>query len=194
MTEMFEALYKVLGQLTNISEKTKVILADFITVENYKEGEYFIKEGEKSDKVGFIYSGIFRHYYVNEKNEEITALFLMKGDFVVKLRSYFENTPSPRSIRAEQDCTILVISKEKYIQVRELVPDFELAIGKIANKVLNDINTFQRKIIMLEAEEKYIEFLKNYPGLINKVALGQVASYLGMTQSTLSRVRKKLVK
>ena len=191
---MIQQLFKVLEEQRELSGRDKRTLTENVSIKFYKDREHFVKEGEVSKKAGFVLSGVFRYYFGQEKQEETTSLFVQEDQFIVKMESFYNGQPSSRSIQAIGECEVLEMTKKGFDNVVKKMPEFQMIMGKAATKFLEEMSSFQRRIIDMEAEVKYKEFLKEYPSLENKVSLGQVASYIGITQSTLSRIRKRILK
>lgn len=158
-----------------------------------KKNEFIIKEGQYGVSLSFVKEGIFRMFALDKNgNKEVTQWIATKGMFLTDLSSLIFNAPSRWNIQALTDCEIYTISKENYLNINEHVPNWmeleKLFIAKcfvtLENRVFNQIS--------MTAEEKYIDLLDQNPDILNIVPLQYIASMLGMTPETFSRVRKKL--
>jgi CRP/FNR family transcriptional regulator, anaerobic regulatory protein len=155
-----------------------------------KKGDYFLRAGRNSDRLGFVESGLLREFVVIDE-KEVTKWISSKGYFAVDLSSFVFNQKARWNIQALTDCEVYVISNGDYRQIKELVPRWvELEKQFIARcfTVLEDrIITH----LSMSAEERYNRLLQADNGLFNMVPLQYLASMLGMTPETLSRLRKK---
>lgn len=187
MTELEKYIQTYFG----VSNDALAKICSFFTLVTLKKGDYFLKTGRQSDRLGFIQSGIVREFvFVNDR--EVTKWISTKGYFVVDLSGFFFHQPSRWYIQALSDCEIYVIDKDKYKQIGHVVPQWsELETLFIAKcfSVLED-----RLVILLSmsAEERYNQLFNFNKELFKLVPLQYLASMLGITPETLSRLRKKV--
>lgn len=155
-----------------------------------KRGDYFLKTGHYSDRLGFVQSGIIREFVFIE-DKEITKWISTKGYFVVDLSSFIFQQTARWNIQALTDCELFVIDRKEYQKIGQLIPSWiELEKFFIAKcfAVLED-RILQH--LSLSAEERYKQLFAFNKELFNQVPLQYLASMLGMTPETLSRLRKK---
>ncbi len=186
-TNLFIRRLKMYGYLSGEAEKE---LEAKIQTISKKKGSCIIKEGQLVPSFFIIEKGIIRSYYQKE-GQEITIWFGYEGHNFASIESYFNNKPSRETIQCLENC------------------EFQYITGKDLDELYqkhNDINTIGRKIIeeycvMLNernysfqsqsAEDRYKNLIKNEAEVIKRVPLGYIASYLGISPETLSRVRRK---
>lgn len=155
-----------------------------------KKGDYFLKTGRSCDKLSFIKSGLLR-IYVSTKEKEVTQWISTKGYFVTDLSSLIFDTPARWTIQALTDVELYTISKEEHNKIGKLIPQWhELEKLFIARcfTILED-RIFSH--LSMTAEERYHFFFEHNKELFNQVPLQYIASMLGMTPETFSRIRKK---
>lgn len=158
----------------------------------YKRGDYLVEVGHVVHQVDFVISGVFRFFFYDKKGNEITGLFLKENDLVTHLSSFFELTPCSGSIQAETDCETLVISRSTWELFQKEIPEWNKAIKQISDRFLLSKIDFQRSLINQDAKTAYLGFLERYPTVVQRVQLSHIASFLGITQFSLSRIRKQL--
>lgn len=165
-------------QIELIGSKGKVI--------NLKKGAYFAEAGKVLKQVGFVLDGILRICYYNKEGKEITKIFIEEEHLLYNLK----NVPSTEYIQAITDCKLLVFSNQDWEEISDTIIDWKVIIQTITNKSL--IQKLERvsPLVSQDAATRYFEFLSKYPGLANRIPLSYVASYLGITQQSLSRIRK----
>src|SRR5690554_5453448 len=154
-------------------------------IELHKD-EYFIEAGSVLKQVGFILDGILRICYYNNKGEEITKIFIEEKHLLYNLK----NVPSTEHIQAATHCKLLVFSNQDWKEISDTIIDWQNIIQKITNKLLAQKLERVSPLISQDATTRYLEFMVKYPTLVNRIPLSYIASYLGITQQSLSRIRK----
>ncbi|QOG00948.1 Crp/Fnr family transcriptional regulator [Flavobacterium sp. MDT1-60] len=171
-------------QLDLISKKAteKILLKD----------EYFSEAGKIAQEVGFTLEGIIRVCYYNNKGDEITKYFIDENNLVVDLESFNNDICSNAYVQAITDCRILVFSKKDWKELLDIIIPWEAIVNKITSRAL--ILKIERRspLVSEDATTRYLMFLKIYPNVVNRIPLSYIASYLGITQSSLSRIRKSI--
>jgi CRP-like cAMP-binding protein len=165
---------------------------DFITSKgkevHLKKDEYFAEAGKVLKQVGFILDGVLRICYYNNKGEEITKIFIEEKHLLFSLN----NVPSTEYIQAATNSKLLVFSNDDWKEIYDTVMVWESIIQKIVNKSLAQKLAKVSPLVSQDATTRYLEFLEKYPNLVNRIPLSYIASYLGITQQSLSRIRKNI--
>lgn len=158
------------------------------TVIELKKGDYFIEEGKILKQVGFVLEGIFRIYYFNQKGEEITKIFIEENHLLYNLK----NNPSKEYIQAITNCKLLVFSNRDWEEISDIIIEWKTIIQTITNRSLVQKLEKVSPLVSQDATTRYLEFIQKYPTLVNRIPLSYIASYLGITQQSLSRIRKNI--
>nr|WP_317039123.1 Crp/Fnr family transcriptional regulator [Flavobacterium sp. Root935] len=153
-----------------------------------KKDDYFVEAGKVLRHVGFIVEGILRICYYNNKGEEITKIFIEERHLLYNLK----NVPSTEYIQAATDCKLLTFSNQDWKEIADTIIDWDTIIQKITNKSLAQKLERVSPLISQDASTRYLEFMEKYPTLVNRIPLSYIASYLGMTKQSLSRIRKNI--
>jgi CRP-like cAMP-binding protein len=154
--------------------------------------EYFSEAGKIAQQFGFVLDGIIRVCYYNNKGEEITKYFIDENNLVVDLESFDNEICSNAYVQAITDCKVLVFEKKDWKELLETIVGWDAMVHKIISKALRQKVERRSPLVTEDATTRYLTFLKIYPNVINRIPLSYVASYLGMTQSSLSRIRKNI--
>ena len=149
------------------------------------KGELLLDIGETCRDWGYIQKGSFRQYYVDKEFEEVTTNLFTENSWVLHHGSFTSQKPSPHKIEAFEDSEVLSITIHDIHDLISKSPSY-LALGKILEQI--DVSMNHR----LPPDERYLQLMKDQPNLIKKFPLKYIASYLGMTSETLSRVRSKI--
>ncbi|WKY43274.1 Crp/Fnr family transcriptional regulator [Eubacteriaceae bacterium ES2] len=156
------------------------------------KGEFFIKEGDKSTEIGFVAEGLFRAYYIDLKGNDVTKYFYPEGRTLFSYVSYLTQKASTYDIQAIENSTILVAKASEVEKAMDGNYQLLLVYKKLLDEVLIMKEEHAGSFKLLDSTERYIQFLKSNPGLEERVKQHQLASYLGVTPVSLSRIRKKL--
>lgn len=153
--------------------------------------DYFSEAGKIPKQVGFIAEGVIRGCYYNKKGEEITRCFVLENSMVCDYLNFEANTPSSEYLQAVTNCSLIVFSKKDWEELSDSIVEW----GSVKNKMVQ-LCMYQKSrkgpVISQDATTRYLEFLENYPSAINRIPLSYVASYLGVTQQSLSRIRRNI--
>lgn len=172
-----------------LSDECKTRFSKHLSVATYTENTVLVKEGQYSDKLFFVASGSTRAYYLKE-GKNITDWFGFENDFICAINSYFLNIPSPHFIETIEASTVLSISRHHVNELCDTFHDFE-RLARLATT--QTMLRLQQRIVSLQfesAQQKYESLTALRPDIVQRVPLGHIASYLGMTLETLSRVRQ----
>ncbi|MEN9638820.1 MAG: hypothetical protein RLZZ262_688 [Bacteroidota bacterium] len=156
------------------------------------KGEILQHSGDTQIQAFFVKSGLLRSYYLDNKGKEHTFMFAPENWFIMDF-SPLTNIPCAQlTIDALENSEIYVIPKSLVINIHKL-PEEELK--NQIQRFINRIGTLQTRVVMLmsaTAEERYVDFLKTYPNIAQRVPQKMIAAYLGITPESLSRARKKI--
>lgn len=160
-------------------------------VELHKD-EYFAEAGKVFRQVGFITSGIIRVCYYNKKGEEITRYFVDENHLIIDKKNFDADIAASEYLQAVTDCKLIVFSKQDWREISNTIIGWDSIIDKIVTK--NHIEKLQRRspLVSQDATTRYLDFIESFPTLVNRIPLSYIASYLGITQSSLSRIRKNI--
>lgn len=171
-------------QLDLVQRKTKVV--------ELKKDDYFSEAGKIAKQVAFIIEGILRVCYYNNKGEEITRYFIDENNFAVDLNSFNNKIPSSEYVQAITDCKLVVFSADSLKELSLTIVGWDSIINKITAKALIEKVNRISPMMAEDAKSRYLTFLDKFPQLANRIPLSLLASYLGITQSSLSRIRKNI--
>lgn len=152
--------------------------------------EYLLQAGQVSRHIYFIKKGLFRCYYIQDE-EEVCAKFLKEGDIVVSANSFFLQKESTEYIQAIEDSTVWYICYDELQYIYTTFSEFNQITRQLSIKSYLLSEQRISFIRMKLAAERYTAMLKNFPELILRVPAKYMASYLSITEETLSRIRSK---
>jgi CRP-like cAMP-binding protein len=186
--------FTYLLQFDTLNAQQISLIRSLVTTRTYNEGDMFLKAGKVSNEVGFILDGVFRVCYYDQEGNEITRYFLDEGNFVADLNSYGTGIPSTEYVQAVSDCDLLIISKQSMEELSRTLVVWDRIVAKITAKALSEKVARVSAMMPQEASERYAYFLEHFPQIANRVPLQYIASYIGVTKSSLSRIRRAYAK
>jgi CRP-like cAMP-binding protein len=149
-----------------------------------------LNEGEISTHAHFIKKGCLREWF-NKDGKEITFQFFFEGQAVASIDSFLNNQPSLYTIESIEPSIIYSISKANFEKINQLFPDFKESFQKLLyQRFRNYANLFLSRI-KDSPKERYEDLIKNNPQIIKRVPQHYIASYLGITPTSLSRIRNR---
>ena len=157
-----------------------------------KKGDYFITSGQTAKEIGFLETGVVRAFYRNNEGTEYNKHFFVNPCFIGGYSSLITGTPNQINQQALTECKILTA---KYADIQSLYktcPDIERAARILAELFFVQKEQREIEIVLLDADKRYEIFQKDFPQLEQQIPQYHIASYLGITPTQLSRIRKKL--
>lgn len=187
-----DKLINYLLQFGNLNtQQIDLIRSKVVEKEIQKDG-YFQEAGKIPREIIFLTEGIMRVCYYNNKGDEITKYFFDENQFIADLNNYNQGIPATEYIQAITDCKYLSFSKETMKELSMTIIDWDNIIAKITAKAFAEKVNKISPMMTEDAKERYLSFFEKFPNLANRIPLSYLASYLGITQSSLSRIRKNI--
>jgi CRP-like cAMP-binding protein len=173
-----------------LSLETNDILMSVFKQQKHPKGKILLMPENRSDKLIFIESGLIRLYYQKD-DKDITFLFIGENSFSMPIDSIIYNQPSKYGWQVVEDCTLRTISYKEFEKLLIKIPAFESITREVLFEGLKMISDKLYALQFQTAEQRYQYMMEIYPNILLRVPLGHIASYLGITQQTLSVIRGK---
>lgn len=184
-------LKQFLDTLSPISEVTWQRVEPLFTKSTLKKGDYFIEAGQLATQFAFIQTGVIRGFYRDRQGTEYNKHFFVAPSIVGGYTSLITGKPNQISQQALTDCQLLEANYQLLTALYDTCPDLERVGRRFAERYFVEKEQKEIEIVLLDAETRYRLFQQRYPGLEQQIAQYQIASYLGITPTQLSRIRKK---
>lgn len=189
---MDNRLLKLFLNYATLSAEEIAAIDKTMRVENFKKGTILLREGQQSSDVFFVLEGIVRLYFLTDGVEK-TSDFFTEEQWVSSSNTISPDLPSKHFLECATDCKLLVGNSRKGEELYSQFPN----LGTIARKVMND--TFLAQQEKLEAhikdapQARYLKLIESNPELFQRVPQYQIASYIGVTPESLSRIRRRIL-
>lgn len=193
---MYKKLYDYINQHSNLplNSEEELLIEKAFQIKKLRKKQYFLQEGDVSKYVGFIAKGAVRQYTIDDKGVEHIVHLYIENYWATDRESSIMLTPSRYNIDAWEDTELLIITRVEMLELMEKIPALVDMI-----RVMDERNAIanQRRLsstISNTAEKRYEEFAENHPQFIQRFPQHIIASYLGITKETLSRIRKQAMR
>ena len=190
---MTEPLKNHIKAYVDISDEKLDHYCSAFSLKKLKKKDFILREGEICGFEGFVVKGCFKVSHIDHHGAEQVLYFGIENWWISDIDSFVNRIPSKLNIQAIEDSEILVISKESKEKLYMEIPEVEKLMRL---KFQQSIIALQRRIIdnlSKTSDERYLDFLREYPETANRLTNIQIAAYLGVTPEFISRIRRKIV-
>ncbi|MEN2489671.1 Crp/Fnr family transcriptional regulator [Flavobacterium sp. B11] len=186
-----EELIQIINSFEKLDSETELAIKENFVEVTFKKDEFIIEEGKVCNNIYFIKSGAVRRFCI-EDGEEVTKWIYTDNQFVTSMSSFFEQKPAFENF---QTCEKTVVYSLSYSDEQTLLeyPLFTKFHIKQLRYYLSQINEFNHLFRLMTAEKKYLFLLESFPQIIKKSKLKHIASLIGVSQETLSRIRTSII-
>lgn len=190
--EIISKIKSNIAPIVSLTDEELLLFSNYIEVKKFAKNEFFLKEGQICNYIGFVNKGVLIYYKTKDNGDEITTDFAFEGDWVTVNQSRLNNSPSLINIKAIENAELMVIGQQDlddlYIKIPKIERLGRILIEQAYLKIVRQNVDFQ----LLTATERYENLLRSYPEIFQKVQLYHIANYLGIAPKSLSRIRKEI--
>jgi len=192
----FEAFFDYIQDISGkmLSEEEKLLLTEHFKPKKLRKRQYFLQEGDVCKYIGFIVKGSARTFTVDEKGHENVLKLSLENWWLADFESFYLLTPSRFNIEALEDMEVLQTTNAQIEEYLKHIPAFS-AMANVINQNYTIANQKRMQAAFsYTAEERYEDLISNYPHFLQRFPQNMIASYLGLSPETLSRIRKNSFK
>jgi CRP-like cAMP-binding protein len=189
---MYERYFHEFTKKVLLTEEEQELIKNYLTVKKIRKRQYLLQEGDVCKFVAFVETGAMRLYRVNDDGSEHIVAFGLEGSFLTDLYSFLTNEPSTYNIDAIEDSELVLITRPASDELRKISPKYQEFIFQATSEAYIQLERRISSTISLSLEERYKELISTYPDVIQRLPQHMIASYMGLTAETLSRVRKRI--
>jgi CRP-like cAMP-binding protein len=191
---MYEIFQKYLEEKTELTPTESERIHSFAIIKKLRKRQYLLQEGDVWKYDAFITKGCVRAYTVDEKGSDHVNSFSIENWWTGDRESLMMQQPSRFNIDAIEDTELVLFTHENFELLCREIPAFNNMVNAILQRSFIAAQNRIQASLTLTAEEKYLNFISKYPGFASRIPQTMIASYLGMTPETLSRIRKQTAK
>ncbi len=187
---MMQPVFEYCNNIYPMPDKLVADINELVKVKTYKKGDILLEPGKIADYACFIVKGLVKSYYVPENDiSEVITKFLFEKSIITSIFSFYSRRPGNEYIVALEDTVVVCLHYDDMQQLLKKHPAYNYIIRVITEQYLyfSEIELYNMRKPL--AEDRYNFFIKHFPHLLQRLALKDIASYLGMSVETLSRIR-----
>ncbi len=158
----------------------------------FNKNDFFLNEGQTANKYWLVQSSFVRSYVIDTEGNDITTNFYAVGDIVIDWPSFFLRNPTRENIQVLTECVCWQLDFDTFQQLFHSIKSFREQGRTTLVGSYFALKNHSISMIADEAKDRYLRLLKEKPHIIQNISLKQIATYLGMTDTSLSRIRKEI--
>ena len=189
--EASDALKKMFLETGRFTEEQADEACRHFSLETLGKNQYFLEEGQRCSRIGFLEKGILCTFIRDRVGHEVVKYFVEAGQFFTDIESYEKDRPSRLNILALTEARVFYITRSQKRELQQKISHSDYVFKSFAAEALNRMIQSQHFLHVGTAVDQYKHFTEYYPELAQQVPLKYIASYLGITQSSLSRIRNQ---
>ncbi len=189
MYEVFFAKFNEKCPLTHVEQD---YIKQFLTPKRLRKRQYLLQEGDVCKSIAMVEKGVMRSYAVDSAGQEHITSFALEGWTIADLSSFQTAQPSVQNIDALEDCELVLLSKAAHEQLLGSMPKYETYIRLLITDAYVALQKRTLNMISLSPDERYKAFIEVYPNIAMRVPQHMIASYMGLSPETLSRIRSRI--
>lgn len=188
----FDNFHKYLSEKALVKQEDFEKLLPFFTVKKYAKAQSILAKGGMSKHIYFVEKGLLRFYTVDDNGKEYILQFAPENWWLTDRNNLCSDEPSEYFIDAFEESTVILLNHDFIEKASEISNEFRSFHEQILQKHIKQLYRRINLLISTPAKERYLEFLKTYPSITQRVPQWMIASYLGLTPEAVSRIRKEI--
>ncbi|MFK8037880.1 MAG: Crp/Fnr family transcriptional regulator [Crocinitomicaceae bacterium] len=184
----------LLNTYSDLAPEELSFILNEVTITKLDKKAFYLNAGEVQQSMGFIFKGLLRSYYIDEAGKEITVSFIKENAYASDYSAFLSSKPSKFYIQALEPCILVNLTHLSMQECYARFKNFEKYGRLVAESILVNRHNRIESFLFENAEDRYLNFVEQNEGLLNRISLTHLASYLGIERQSLTRIRKKLLK
>ncbi|CAM3650761.1 Crp/Fnr family transcriptional regulator [Sphingobacterium prati] len=191
---MYSTILNNISKYVTLDAQEELLFTGMLTFKSIPKKTIVLKAGDICDFNAYIQKGCIRIFYIDDNGYEVTLSFATQDCWVSDVSSFYERIPSLFSIETLEETDIYFLSSHAKEEICKSIPKLE---GVFYNQIIQNLSSIQKRLVKIfttTATERYEEFISVYPSILRRIPLYYIASYLGITQAFLSKIRKNFTR
>lgn len=193
LSHQFQQLRQVVDQWVTLSDAQWAAFSSLFSERKVLRGDHLLLPGNRVYELLFVTHGLLRFYYAGDDGTESNKAFIAEHTFAGPLAASMLDLPVVYGVQALEDTHLLVANYKAFVALFEEHPVFDRLGRCFAEQLLMRKELRMRSLLQQNAKERYLDFVKQHPDLIQRIPQYHIASYLGVTEVSLSRLRKSIL-
>ncbi|HEX2534627.1 MAG TPA: Crp/Fnr family transcriptional regulator [Chitinophagaceae bacterium] len=189
---MYELFFQTFNQKVSLTPEEEDLIKQYLIPKKLRKKQYFLQEGDVCKYSAFVVKGAMRAYVLDEKGDEHITAFALEGWSISDLPSFMKQEPASLNIEALEDCELVLTSKAAHDELLQRLPKYETYARITVTNAYMALQQRMTSMISLPLEERYKTFTQMHQHLFQRVPQHMIASFMGLSPETLSRVRSRI--
>lgn len=189
---MYELFFRKFNEKVTLTQTEQDMIKDYLTPKKLRKKQYLLQEGDVCKTIAFVEKGALREYSLHESGSEHIVQFALEGWTIADLYSFITGEPATYNIDALEDAELVLIGKSAHEELLQKVPKYETYTRLNITGAYLAMQKRLTSTISSTLEERYSDFTVLYPDIVQRVPQHMIASYMGFTPETLSRIRRRI--
>jgi len=189
---MYELFFQKFNERVALTTEEEEIIRTYLSPKKLRKKQYLLQEGDVCRSIAFVEKGALREYSVDENGNEQIIQFAIEGWTISDLYSFITGEPATYNIDALEDSELVLISKAAHEELLTKNARYETYIRLQVTGAYLALQKRLNSVLSLSPEERYKNLVQSYPDLVQRFPQHMIASHMGLTPETLSRIRRKI--
>jgi len=189
---MYDIYFQHLARKITLTPDERALIQRFLSVKKIRRKQYLLQEGDVCKVIAFVEKGALRSYTVDSEGREHIVQFALEGWFIADLYSFLTGEASTHNIEAIDDSELVLINQSAYKELLQQSICYQTYMLELITGAYVALQKRLTSTVSLSPEERYQDLIALYPDIVQRVPQHMIASYMGLTPETLSRIRRRL--
>jgi CRP-like cAMP-binding protein len=189
---MYEIFFQNFNEKVRLTETEELHIKQYLTPKNLRKRQYLHQEGDICKHIAVVEKGALRSYIVDDRGQEHITAFALEGWTISDLSSFMHEQISIQNIDALDDCELVLISKSSHEELLKSMPKYGTYIRILVTDAYVALQKRTLEMISQSPENRYKSFIELYPNIVKRVPQHMIASFMGLSPETISRIRSRI--
>ena len=189
---MYELFFRKFNEKVPLTQEEEAFIKQYLTPKKLRKKQYFLQEGDVSKYTAFVEKGALRAYVLDDKGDEHITAFALEGWSIGDIPSFMNGEPATLNIDALEDCELVLINRAAHEELLQKMPKYESYTRIMVTNAYIALQKRMTNMISLPLEERYKAFTQMHQNIFQRVPQHMIASFMGLSPETLSRVRSRI--